>query len=381
MEKRFGMNQEMGTKWFTFYTKVRPWIACLSLLIPFADFAQYPSVYLSHIGMIISLVANLALVVLCVMVAIKAEENYHTFVRFVNGVLIYETCNSAFQQCIQQYYVNGNGIIEAVVVGALVGVGMFFIWYRPNIKYFRKRLIQQQPSVISNNSPIVAHDQTHPSHICLSDENETPRKYGNYNVYGSDIALKQDTEQPKVDPVLQAPQSKAQHIQTQTPVVKQAVKYCSRCGKVIDPVTKKCRGCGKQYFKGVSTKSLFLILLSILLVVSLAGNIILCLSSVDLREEAVSLKKSNTSLKTDIADLKKEVAELKEENEQYYDYWVDSFNEIAFYDEHIVFVADNGTDLYHKYDCSVFQNCESFWAYNTEAAEGEGYKPCSRCCD
>ena len=88
-----------------------------------------------------------------------------------------------------------------------------------------------------------------------------------------------------------------------------------------------------------------------------------------------------TQTHREFADLKKEVAELKEENEQYYDYWVDSFNEIAFYDEHIVFVADNGTDLYHKYDCSVFQNCESFWAYNTEAAEGEGYKPCSRCCD
>ena len=30
---------------------------------------------------------------------------------------------------------------------------------------------------------------------------------------------------------------------------KTKVKYCSQCGSQIDPVTKKCTGCGKQHFR------------------------------------------------------------------------------------------------------------------------------------
>jgi len=41
---------------------------------------------------------------------------------------------------------------------------------------------------------------------------------------------------------------KTDAIQTSHPVSKVAVKYCSRCGNAIDPTTKKCTGCGKQYF-------------------------------------------------------------------------------------------------------------------------------------
>ena len=54
--------------------------------------------------------------------------------------------------------------------------------------------------------------------------------------------------------------------------------------------------------------------------------------------------------------------------------------EIAFYDRHVVFVADDGTKKYHNYSCE-YLDLSYFWAYNTEAAEDRGYKPCSHCCD
>ena len=35
------MNRTLGTKWFTFYTKVRPWFACVTALRTVFDFLQY----------------------------------------------------------------------------------------------------------------------------------------------------------------------------------------------------------------------------------------------------------------------------------------------------------------------------------------------------
>lgn len=52
---------------------------------------------------------------------------------------------------------------------------------------------------------------------------------------------------------------------------------------------------------------------------------------------------------------------------------------LDFFDEHIVFVEDDDTNLYHKYDCYRFTG-DYFWAYNTELAISIGYQPCSICC-
>ena len=50
-----------------------------------------------------------------------------------------------------------------------------------------------------------------------------------------------------------------------------------------------------------------------------------------------------------------------------------------FLDDHIAFVVSNNTDVYHTYDCQHRKNAKSFWAYNTEAAEYKGYRPCKVC--
>lgn len=44
------------------------------------------------------------------------------------------------------------------------------------------------------------------------------------------------------------------------------VQFCSRCGSMIDTTSKKCTGCGKQYFK---VKKLLMILISVALCISL----------------------------------------------------------------------------------------------------------------
>ena len=42
------MDRTRGTKWFTFYTKVRPWFACITTLTVITDFLQYVDVYMSY---------------------------------------------------------------------------------------------------------------------------------------------------------------------------------------------------------------------------------------------------------------------------------------------------------------------------------------------
>lgn len=53
---------------------------------------------------------------------------------------------------------------------------------------------------------------------------------------------------------------------------------------------------------------------------------------------------------------------------------------LEFFDEFIVFVEDDNTDLYHKYECYRFRG-EDFWAYNIDQADSLGYQPCPTCCE
>lgn len=51
-----------------------------------------------------------------------------------------------------------------------------------------------------------------------------------------------------------------------------------------------------------------------------------------------------------------------------------------FIDRYVVFVNNDGTDYYHKYDCSSFKK-SNFWAYSPKLAENYGYEACPDCCD
>ena len=135
------MNRQLGTKWFTFYTKVRPWFACITALSVVGDFMQYQEVYTSHWWMMVYFFAALIQPVLCIMVFVKSQGDYEDFVRFVKGVLGFETINMAYGQAVQQYIKNEFDIGVALVVSAIILVLGYFVWYRLNMKYFKKRII------------------------------------------------------------------------------------------------------------------------------------------------------------------------------------------------------------------------------------------------
>lgn len=51
--------------------------------------------------------------------------------------------------------------------------------------------------------------------------------------------------------------------------------------------------------------------------------------------------------------------------------------ELSFYQRYAV--CTNGGKYYHKYSCPRFDENKSFWIYNTEAAESDGFRPCPEC--
>ncbi len=157
--------------------------------------------------------------------------------------------------------------------------------------------------------------------------------------------------------------------------------FCSHCGSPIDEETKTCMGCGKQYFKGIkhilkklfSKQQIALTIVSFVLLISIIANIILAVNVVDLdrayrinRDKVENYEDRIDGYLDKINNLKKEVAGLE--------------SDLYFYDKYVVFVSNDGTNLYHKVDCYKFDSSH-FWAYNVNAAENKGYSPCSWCCD
>lgn len=187
--------------------------------------------------------------------------------------------------------------------------------------------------------------------------------------------------------------------------------FCKKCGGEIDPHTKRCTSCGKQYFRTkaalqILTLSLFTLVFACLNIFQyISGEkaiekISMLESSVANKDVTIANQKSNISSldtmiidqKTEISNLKSKVStqettissqktkvsnlerELKESRSENFDQLI----KLLFYEEHAVVVPDDGTWLYHTYGCEYLDN-SYFWIYNTEQASGLGYKPCKYC--
>lgn len=156
------------------------------------------------------------------------------------------------------------------------------------------------------------------------------------------------------------------------------LRYCSHCGKIIDHNTKKCTGCGKQYFRGIPWKLLVKVALILMLITSCVFNYYFYNEIKSLESENEVLEKQVDVLTNDKIRLERSKQYLLADKNNLINKIESYSSKISFFDQFIVFVVDDGTKLYHTYDCSKFGD-ESFWAYNISAAENKGYKPCSLC--
>ena len=133
--------------------------------------------------------------------------------------------------------------------------------------------------------------------------------------------------------------------------------------------------------KAIDKKMVFVIAGGVLMVIALIAVTILYFSNVNklngtIQEQKQTIEDLNAAI-TDkngrIEELEEDVAYWQLQSASYeigYDFLIDN----------IAFVCDDYySAYYHKYTCSAFQTCESYWAYNIEAARGDGYRPCPDC--
>lgn len=141
-------------------------------------------------------------------------------------------------------------------------------------------------------------------------------------------------------------------------------------------VSTKSSGEKRGYF---SVKKILKILFVIVFLFSIFFNLIFLASGIGMymiynEQYGLILEEQN-----EIKELNNKLIRYKSQNSSLEDKNKQLEEIVDFFYEHVAFVVDDNTRFYHTYDCAVFQDADSFWAYNIAAAKGEGYKPCIRC--
>lgn len=160
---------------------------------------------------------------------------------------------------------------------------------------------------------------------------------------------------------------------------------CRKCGATLIDGSSFCNKCGTKVEKLssiIKRKNPLIAVISIFLSLSIVSNIALAVfynvkikDYNELNSEYQSLRWDNSLLKGNYDSLKDDYDEcesLREDAESYE-------NEAFFFDNYAVIVYEGDKGHYHKYGCSHCDSSDSFWIYNTEAAESYGIKPCSYC--
>ncbi|MBR5430621.1 MAG: zinc-ribbon domain-containing protein [Firmicutes bacterium] len=163
--------------------------------------------------------------------------------------------------------------------------------------------------------------------------------------------------------------SDASVAEPETPVNSANARYCQKCGGLVDPETKKCTKCGKQYFK-FPTRAVVRGLVATLIIAMGAGLIFLYDKNQSLAAE-LDAKTEEAAAFERLYDSEHDSAKMYRE---LYNMINDEYN---FYHNHAVIVQEGVTN-YHSYGCSRL-DYHYFWIYNTEAAIDRGYDPCPEC--
>ena len=156
------------------------------------------------------------------------------------------------------------------------------------------------------------------------------------------------------------------HIKNMSKTTKKV--YCKHCGNEIDDKTKKCIGCGTQYFR--FSKRVFVIAVAGILAIGLIGaNVYQYIENKQTVKTLNDKVNSELSLNADLRQ-QRDAESIKFGSKEI---------ELAFWDKSAVIVTETGKK-YHHYGCYHLNDCKSIWIYNIEAAVSRGYTPCLDCC-
>lgn len=174
------------------------------------------------------------------------------------------------------------------------------------------------------------------------------------------------------------------------PVGKQ--RYCKLCGNPVDTDTRKCTNCGKQYLrnplKSIPRSTLITFsLLCICLILSLVTINRQTKKIISLEATVSQLNSTITDLNSTVTSRESAIAQYREQIEaknKRTQKLVSENNELEeksyYVDRNIAFIREDGTRVYHRYDCFMYKYSDSpFSVYSISSAMNKGYKPCSYC--
>ncbi|MBQ9330367.1 MAG: hypothetical protein IJ221_05205, partial [Oscillibacter sp.] len=161
------------------------------------------------------------------------------------------------------------------------------------------------------------------------------------------------------------------------------LRYCRRCGGQIDPGTRRCTRCQKQYFRFTAGLAVSLVL-GLALVVSAAFHVRQSRSAAALRETIDALQLQNAELQGQSGQ-REAGMQLLENRLAIKDEKLRDLNEQLstlqdgedLYSRYIVLVGDSWDRCYHKYSCALLPR--SFWPLWIDDAKAAGYQPCPLC--
>lgn len=177
------------------------------------------------------------------------------------------------------------------------------------------------------------------------------------------------------------------------------LRYCKLCGAPIDPVTRKCTDCRKQYFRPpVLHKKHLAIAAGVLAcaaVVFLVFNLDSRLNAAEAKVEELSAQiaelntdlatqedianryiKSHSSLKSAFDGLQKNYDALRKENAMYREY-------LDYCEYYCAYVTITGgkisSSIYHRLDCPYTESADSLRILYIEFLESRDFTPCPYC--
>ncbi len=160
--------------------------------------------------------------------------------------------------------------------------------------------------------------------------------------------------------------------------------YCKFCDSPINPTnvkTKDRENVQSKFKKPLIAVSIVfsLVILSMLLILTNQLN--------SLNSELTNYKNKNTDLSTQISsrnnqvsNLETQINNLEASNSSLSSEKYSMQYKVDFLEKNIAIVIEGDKKkVYHSYGCSQIPSTYKFWAYNINAAEDKGYKPCPYC--
>lgn len=173
--------------------------------------------------------------------------------------------------------------------------------------------------------------------------------------------------------------------------VEPTTNCCTSCDKKLPEDSEFCPFCGKKKSSSIATTvesaakkkaskaKIALITMAVIITGLATLNIVQYLGSVSSYKNNKSQNEVIDTLRNSVKNAENAKEKLMQEKSELNVELAELRFDLSFYQNHVVFVDDDGSNRYHKDpECYGFDS-SYFWAYNTEAAEDQGYVPCPYC--